>query len=219
MSLKKKKKSKWNLTPCTRSIIYLLWPNESYSRYARLVKQQCDPSHQRDKEYKITWSYQEIQKKQLTKSNPYSWYKLSVSWNGGDLLNFLCAWSLSQVWLFATPWTVACQAPLSTGILQARVLEWVAVPSSLKNILKRNPTGNIMQQGRIFCILLQVMTISGNPASQVMSLKLKCLSLAHRKYPDQAHLWMTTRRTQLTPPLQGLMGNRKTLTLVPPLLV
>ena len=28
------------------------------------------------------------------------------------------------------PWTVACQAPLSTGILQARILEWDAMPSS-----------------------------------------------------------------------------------------
>ena len=32
--------------------------------------------------------------------------------------------------VFATPWTVARQAPLSTGILQARILEWVAMPSS-----------------------------------------------------------------------------------------
>ena len=29
----------------------------------------------------------------------------------------------------ATPWTVAHQAPLSMGILQARILEWVACPS------------------------------------------------------------------------------------------
>ena len=29
-----------------------------------------------------------------------------------------------------TPWTVAHQAPLSMGILQARILEWVALPSS-----------------------------------------------------------------------------------------
>ena len=28
-----------------------------------------------------------------------------------------------------TPWTVAHQAPLSMGILQARILEWVAFPS------------------------------------------------------------------------------------------
>ena len=34
-------------------------------------------------------------------------------------------------WLFATPWTVALQAPLSVHvILQARMLEWVAVPVS-----------------------------------------------------------------------------------------
>ena len=28
------------------------------------------------------------------------------------------------------PWTLAYQAPLSMGILQARILEWVAMPSS-----------------------------------------------------------------------------------------
>ena len=34
-----------------------------------------------------------------------------------------------------TPGTVARQAPLSTGVLQARILEWLAIPSS-KNDLK-----------------------------------------------------------------------------------
>ena len=34
------------------------------------------------------------------------------------------------VQLFTTLWTVAHQAPLSMGILQARILEWVAMPSS-----------------------------------------------------------------------------------------
>ena len=29
-----------------------------------------------------------------------------------------------------TPWNVARQAPLSMGILQARILVWVAIPSS-----------------------------------------------------------------------------------------
>ena len=32
------------------------------------------------------------------------------------------------MWLFAIPWTVACQAPLSMGILQMRMLEWVSMP-------------------------------------------------------------------------------------------
>ena len=41
-----------------------------------------------------------------------------------------CILSLSHVWLFATPWTVAYQAPLSMGSFQARELEWGAIPFS-----------------------------------------------------------------------------------------
>ena len=37
---------------------------------------------------------------------------------------------LSGVQLFATLWTVARQAPLSTGIFQAKILEWVTMPLS-----------------------------------------------------------------------------------------
>ena len=36
----------------------------------------------------------------------------------------------SRVQLFATIWTVAHQAPLSMRILQAGILEWVAMPFS-----------------------------------------------------------------------------------------
>ena len=36
--------------------------------------------------------------------------------------------SCSVISDFATPWPAACQAPLSMGILQARILEWVAKP-------------------------------------------------------------------------------------------
>ena len=48
--------------------------------------------------------------------------KTFVQWN--------CAQSLKHVQLFVTLWSVAHQAPLSMGILQARILEWVAMPSS-----------------------------------------------------------------------------------------
>ena len=34
------------------------------------------------------------------------------------------------VQFFGTPWTVAHQVPLSMGILQARILEWGAMPAS-----------------------------------------------------------------------------------------
>ena len=47
------------------------------------------------------------------------------------LLAFLCcAESLIHVWLFVTPQTGPWQAPVSMGILQKRILEWVAMSSS-----------------------------------------------------------------------------------------
>ena len=45
---------------------------------------------------------------------------------------------LSCVWLFATPWTIAPQAPLL--ILQARIQEWVAMPSSRASSQPRDQT-------------------------------------------------------------------------------
>ena len=54
----------------------------------------------------------------------------------------------SCVWLFVAPWTVAHQAPLPMEILQARILEWVAVPSSRGSSQSRNWT----QVSYISCI-------------------------------------------------------------------
>ena len=46
----------------------------------------------------------------------------------------------SGVQLFATPWTVAHQAPLSMGLLQVKILEWVAMPSSRRSSQPRDQT-------------------------------------------------------------------------------
>ena len=46
----------------------------------------------------------------------------------------------NRIRLFVTPWTVAHQAPLSMAILQARVLDWVAVPSSRGSSRARDRT-------------------------------------------------------------------------------
>ena len=43
------------------------------------------------------------------------------------------AQSLSHVQLCVTSWTVARHAPLSMGVLQARMLEWVATCSSRRS--------------------------------------------------------------------------------------
>ena len=55
-------------------------------------------------------------------------------------------------WVFVTPWTVAHQAPLPIGILQARMLEWVAMPSSKKPSQPRDQTQISCVAGRFFTI-------------------------------------------------------------------
>ena len=57
---------------------------------------------------------------------------------------------LSCVQLFLTPWTVALQAPLSLGILQAGILEWIAMPSSRGSSQPRDQT-------YISCIARQIL--------------------------------------------------------------
>ena len=52
----------------------------------------------------------------------------------------MCALLLSHVQLFVTPWTVVCQTPLSMGILQARILEWVAMHSARGSSQPRDQT-------------------------------------------------------------------------------
>ena len=46
----------------------------------------------------------------------------------------------SCVWLFATLWTIAHQAPLVHGILQARILKWVVMLSSRGSSQPSNET-------------------------------------------------------------------------------
>ena len=47
---------------------------------------------------------------------------------------------LSGAQLFATLWTGAHQVPLVHGILQARILEWAAIPSSKGSSQPRDQT-------------------------------------------------------------------------------
>ena len=49
-----------------------------------------------------------------------------------------CVLSCSVMSDSATLWTVSCQAPLSMGILQARILEWVAIPYSRRSSQPRD---------------------------------------------------------------------------------
>ena len=60
--------------------------------------------------------------------------------------------SLSRVWLFATPWTVAHQTSPSNGIFQARVLEWVAISFSRGPSQPRDKTWVSYIAGRRFTL-------------------------------------------------------------------
>ena len=51
-----------------------------------------------------------------------------------------------------SPWAVALQAPLSMGILQARILEWVAMPSSRGSSQPRDWTQVSCTAGEFFTI-------------------------------------------------------------------
>ena len=67
----------------------------------------------------------------------------------------MCACMLSCfscVWLFVTLWAVACQAPLSMGILQGRILGWVAMPSSRGSSQSRDQTQVSCTAGGFFTI-------------------------------------------------------------------
>ena len=62
----------------------------------------------------------------------YSGYPPASLLANFQLFPLVCMCMLSCftcVWILVTVWTVTCQALLSMGILQARILEWVSMPS------------------------------------------------------------------------------------------
>ena len=70
-----------------------------------------------------------VVRKYLHSLNP-EFFVASVSWD-------MCATLLQSCPTLCDPWTVAHQAPLH-GILQARILEWVAMPSSRESSRPRD---------------------------------------------------------------------------------
>ena len=118
-------------------IVALIPPNWKQPRYPLKEKQLNWPYHTYVIEYysAIKWTnYQYTQ----------------PGWNSRDLCQVnttvsevytLCCVVLSRSVvseLSVTPWTIAHQLPLSMGILQARILEWVAVPSSRRSSQPRD---------------------------------------------------------------------------------
>ena len=82
-----------------------------------------------------------------------------------------------HVRLFATPWTVACQAPLSMRILQARIVEWVAMPSSRGSSQTRSPA-------------LQVDSLPSELPGKPENIGVSSLSLLQGVFPTQELNWV-----------------------------
>ena len=78
--------------------------------------------------------------------------QLSTAQHSTYVLLLLLLSRFSCVQLLATPWTVGHQAPLSMGILQARILEWVAVLSSRGSSQLRVQTQVSRIAGRFFIV-------------------------------------------------------------------
>ena len=88
--------------------------------------------------------------------------------------------SLSHVWLFAIPWTAAHQAPLSMGILQARILEWVALPSS---------RGSSQLRGQTQVSPLQADSLPSEPPGKPENTGVGSLSLLQGNLHNQELNW------------------------------
>ena len=114
-------------TTTTLSIIYI--PIQSKKLKKKIVTWLLSlPYSALDKVYKVSVSYK-IYVYNLYSKGTYEIFIFSKC-PCMYLYVLCCAQSLSHVQLFANPWTIACQAPLSVGILLARILEWVAIPFS-----------------------------------------------------------------------------------------
>ena len=115
----------------------------------------------------------------------------------------------SHVQLFATPWTIAHQAPLSMELLQARILEWVAMPSSIGFCTKGSYFLTVPSPQSISCEPIQRNTCSvrfpytgtGIPLErqQVMRNTQRTIPLVH----TQRFIWLGSMRTHLRQAIQA----------------
>ena len=94
--------------------------------------------------------------------NPVKWKTVKVK-------------SFSRVQLFATSWTVAHQAPLSMGILQARILEWIAISFSRGSSWFRDQTRDSCIAGRFFTNWATFLDISCSWIGRINTAKMSIL--------------------------------------------
>ena len=120
----------------------------------------------------------------------------------------MCVLVASHVWLYVTPWTVACQSPFSVhGNLQARILDWLAISSSRESSQPRDRT-------QVFCIVGRFFIVSVQFSSVTQSCPVLCDSMncstpgfpVHHQLPEftQTHVHWVSDAIQPSHPLSSL---------------
>ena len=115
-----------------------------------------------------------------------------ILWSMGYMM-MMCV--LSRVWLFATPWTVACQAPLSMGFSRQEYMSRLPSPSpgdlpdpgvkpgslalQADSLLSKPPGKPKMTKSRCGLVMLSQGTFSLKPSLALLAFLLACLLLSH----------------------------------------
>ena len=101
-------------------------------------------------------------------------------WKGGGTVGWTmsCAVLCVIAKLCETPWAAVHQDPLSLGILQARILEWVAMSSSRGSSQSRDQT-------QVSCIADRRFTVWATREAEARILELESPSLLQRIFPIQ----------------------------------
>ena len=88
-------------------------------------------------------------------------------------------WSLSHVWFFVTPRTVARQPPLSVGFPRPRILEWVAISFSRESSRPRDQT-------HVSCIGRRILYHWATNDARVKHINLKIYANVHQRCTCQS---------------------------------
>ena len=128
---------------------------------------------------------------------------LQVTWYPRKKGLYCAVLSHSVVSDSAISWTVARQTPQSMGILQAKILEWVAMP----------PPGDLPNPGiKLKSPILQMDSLPSDPPRKPKNTRVSSLSLLQRNFPiNQGLLHSRWILYQLSYPGSPIQGRRGTL--------
>ena len=97
------------------------------------------------------------------------------------------------VQLSVTPWTVACQAPLTIGLLQTGVLDWVVIGFSRRSSRPRDQTQTPALQADSL-----PSEPPGQPLANEYTLKSHVLRCTEVRNVYPSHLWTVSSNTETT---------------------